>query len=278
MMVAFRQFVTHFPLVAFFILAYAMSWSIVIPMNGGILPQGPAIAALIILGVTTGRSGLADLWRQITHWRVAWVWYLVAPGIVVTYLLLAFVVNYLLGAIIISTDHLRSWSTLLPMIVLLLLFGGQWEEPGWSGFALPRLQERFASRPGGILLATLIVGALRAGWHLPLVLYGAIPWYDALLYSFALQFTITWLYNRTNRSVLIVMLFHLTSNITVGLVKPLYTVSDWAHYTWLFIVFAWLIVLVILSEAGIGLGWRTHEARVVIDSTRTTGDSVADVG
>ena len=277
-MVAFRQFVSRFPLVIFFILAYAISWSFVILFNGGILPQGPAIAALIVLGVTTGRRGLADLWRQITHWRVAWVWYLVAPGIVVTYILLAFVVNYLLGATIISTAHLQSSSALLPMIVLLLLFGGQWEEPGWSGFALPRLQERFASRPAGILLATLIVGALRAGWHLPLVLYGAIPWYDALLYSFAFQFTITWLYNRTNRSVLIVMLFHFTSNITVGLVKPLYAGSDWAQYTWLFTGFAWLIVLVILSRAGPGLGWRVHEDRMVVDSTRTTGDPIADVG
>jgi hypothetical protein len=278
MMVALRQFVSRFPLVTFFILAYAISWSIVIPMNGSILPQGPAIAALIVLSVTTGRRGLADLWQQITRWRVAWVWYLVAPGIVVAYILLAFVVSGLLGATIISTAHLQSPSAVLPIITMLLLFGGQWEEPGWSGFALPRLQERFASRPAGILLASLILGALRAGWHLPLVLYGAIPWYDAILYSFALQFLITWLYSRTNRSVLIVMLFHLTSNITVGLVKPLYAGSDWAQYTWLFIVFAWLIVLVILSRAGAGLGWRIREDKIAFDSTRTTGNSIVDVG
>jgi hypothetical protein len=162
--------------------------------------------------------------------------------------------------------------------MMLLLFGGQWEEPGWSGFALPRLQERFASRPAGILLASLILGALRAGWHLPLVLYGAIPWYDAILYSFALQFLITWLYSRTDRSVLIVMLFHLTSNITAGLVKPLYADSDWAQYTWLFVVFAWLIVFVILSKAGASLGWRAGEDRIVVDSTRTAGDIIANVG
>jgi hypothetical protein len=278
MMVAFRRFVSRFPLVTFFILAYAISWSIVIPANGGILPYGPAIAALIVLGVTSGRRGLADLWRQMTHWRVAWIWYLVAPGIVVAYVLLALVVNGLLGATMTSTAHLQSPSAVLPVIMMLLLFGGQWEEPGWSGYALPRLQERFASRPAGILLASLILGALRAGWHLPLVLYGAIPWYDALLYSFALQFLITWLYIRTDRSVLIVMLFHLTSNVTVGLVKPLYASLDWAQYTWLFIVFAWLIVFVILSRAVAGLGWRNREDRIVVDSTRTTGDSIADVG
>jgi hypothetical protein len=266
MMVAFRQFVSHFPLVTFFILAYATSWSTVVPMNGSLLPHGPAIAALIVLGVTTGRRGLADLWRQTTHWRVAWIWYLVAPGIVVAYILSAFVVNFLLGATVTSTSHLQSSSAVLPIIVMLLLFGGQWEEPGWSGFALPRLQERFASRPVGLLLASLILGALRAGWHLPLVLYGAISWYDCLLYSFALQLLITWLYNRTNQSVPIVMLFHFMSNITVGLVRPLYAGSDWAQYNWLFIAFAWLVLLLIFSKAGAGLGWHIREDRIVFDS------------
>ncbi len=42
--------------------------------------------------------------------------------------------------------------------------------------------------------------------------------------------------------------------------------SDWVQYTWLFIVFAWLIVLVILGGAGAGLGWRIREDRIVFDS------------
>jgi hypothetical protein len=72
-------------------------------------------------------------------------------------------------------------------------------------------------------------------------------------------------------SVLIVMLFHLTSNITAGLMEPLYAGSDWGLYTWLFIVFAWLIVFVILSRAGAGLGWRTGEDRIVVNTRPTAG-------
>ena len=44
---------------------------------------------------------------------------------------------------------------------------------GWTGYALPTLQERLASRP---LAASLILGALRSVWHLPLVISGAVPW------------------------------------------------------------------------------------------------------
>ena len=38
------------------------------------------------------------------------------------------------------------------------------EEPGWRGFALPRLQRRHSP-----LVATLMLGVVVAAWHLPLV-------------------------------------------------------------------------------------------------------------
>jgi len=50
------------------------------------------------------------------------------------------------------------------------------------------------------------------------------------------------------------------------------------QYTWLFIVFAWLIVLVILGRTKAGLGWRIREDRIGFDSTRTTGDTIVDIG
>ena len=65
---------------------------------------------------------------------------------------------------------------------------------------------------------------------------------------------------------------------TVGLMKPLYAASDWAQYTWLFTMFAWLIVLVILGRTRAGLGWRIREDRIRLDSMRTTGDTISTVG
>ncbi|WP_420028571.1 CPBP family intramembrane glutamic endopeptidase [Halorussus lipolyticus] len=48
--------------------------------------------------------------------------------------------------------------------VTIALIGGGNEEPGWRGFALPKLQERYAPVP-----ATLILGVVWAFCHLPLL-------------------------------------------------------------------------------------------------------------
>jgi len=247
-----RQFVADNSLVIFFILTYILSWALVFQLQGSLLPHGPMLAAIIVLAVTVGRRGLADFWKRLTHSRVSWIWYMIAPGIIVLIHFFATVLNLLLGATIIFTN-LNSWSTIGLLIVQFLLLGGEWEEPGWSGFALPRLQERFAGYPGGMLIASLILGALRAVWHIPLVIYGHIPWYDMLFFSFAMQFLISWVYNRSGGSLPIVMLLHLASNFFFALTRPLFTGADTIRYSWLFIVAAWLIVLLIYRLPGLKL-------------------------
>jgi hypothetical protein len=267
-MTAFRRFVSRNQLVLFFVLAYAISWSPVIPMSGRLLAYGPTFAAIILLAIVAGRRGLSNLWQQVAYWRVRWIWYLVAPGIVVAFHLGAFLLNLLLGATVTNTSHLQPWSAVILLVAQILLLGGQWEEPGWTGYALPRMKKSFADRPlPGLLLATLIVGALRAVWHLPLLLYGHIPWYDFLFYILVFQIIITWLYVRTNGSVLIVMLFHLASNIVASLMLPLFTGVDQTRYYWLFIGLAWVIALVIIPHSWFRAGVATSEARVALDST-----------
>lgn len=257
-MIPGRQFVRRHQFAIYLILAYAMSWATAILLDGAILPYGPALAAIIVLGIAGGRVGLAGLWSQTTHWRVRWTWYLIAPGIIAAISLGAFALNLLFGATVTDTNHLQSWTLALGALGVLLVFGGQWEEPGWSGYALPFWQERLGSRSSwGVVAASLITGAARSFWHLPLVLSGAIPWHDALLYAFAMQFLITWLYNGTGGSVLIVMLLHLASNVLLGAIFiPLFAGDDRTRYFWLFSALAWLMVLAILRIAGPDLGWK----------------------
>jgi uncharacterized protein len=260
---AVSKIVSRYPLVSFFVLAYVLSWFSA-PFTGGqLIPHGPAIAAVIVLALGEGRAGLARLWRQMNRWRVGWRWYFIAPLIVVTYLLAALVLNLLLGANITNSSRLLSPVIMGPLILELILLGGMWEEPGWSGFALPKLQDRFAGRPYGLLKANLLMGTFRAIWHLPLVLYGHIPWFDMLIFSFALQSIITWLYNRTQGSVLIVMLCHLASNIFGGgMMVPLFTGSDYIRYYILFIGFASLVALFLARRNNWSLGSNEIETSV----------------
>ena len=76
-----------------------------------------------------------------------------------------------------------------------VIFGGQ-EEPGWRGFALPRLQSQRSP-----MVATLILGLGWGIWHIPL--YGPTGFVVPLV----LAFFYTWLYNKTN-SILLCILLH----------------------------------------------------------------------
>ena len=64
------------PLIWFFVLAYALSWWAWIPYELGVLPNpvasfGPTLAALIMLALTRGKSGVLGLLRRMIRWRVA---------------------------------------------------------------------------------------------------------------------------------------------------------------------------------------------------------------
>src|SRR6266496_1916228 len=176
--------VRRYPLVWFFALAYAFSWTLSIqylvtrsgPM---ILNCGPFLAAVAVLALTTGRSGVKGLFRSMVKWRVGARWWAIALLLPVVMTAAATGLNLALGASTPSSHDFGRWTNVLPVFALVLLvpvIGGAWEEPGWRGYALPRL---LAKRPP--LAASLVLGALWALWHLPVFLAGEQHWSDLVL-------------------------------------------------------------------------------------------------
>lgn len=235
---------SKYQLLIFFLLSYALSWWSAPFASGQILPHGPAVAAIIILGLTSGRVGLRTLWERITHWRVAWYWYLAGPALIVLYQVIAAVINVLLGATITKMPGIPSSSIFLE----LLLLGGLWEEPGWTGYALPKLQEQFSRLPNGKFVAALVLGAFRAIWHLPLFLSGNIPWFDVVIFEVAVQLIIAWLYNRSGGSVLVVMLFHFVSNLMGAAFISTFSGEERTAYYAIFMGLAALIAIVLYKD------------------------------
>lgn len=192
------------PLLFYFALTYAISWPLwllsrliggplgtVVIVAGGF---GPMIAAAI----TIHRSGgsLSEWARRILRWRVPIGYYAYALGLPV---LLGMVLNLVLAALGEQPDLSllpeRIPAYLQTFALTAVIFGGQ-EEPGWRGFALPRLQQRHSA-----LVATLILGLAWGIWHVPL--YGLAGFVVPLV----LAFFYTWLYNKTG-SVLLCILLH----------------------------------------------------------------------
>jgi uncharacterized protein len=169
---------------------------------------GPLIAALIVLAITQGWAGLRELGSRMIRWRVRWYWYALAIGLPLAVFLVIVALNVALGAPAPSLAQFSPWYAVIVVFAVRLvdpLDGPMGEEPGWRGFAQPRLQ---ANRSP--LLATLILALLVAIWHVPLLLpqFGGSPL--ELLATFAVTFWYAWLFNRTGGSVLLTIVAHST--------------------------------------------------------------------
>ena len=222
------------PLITFFVLAYALAW-LAWPLYAShlfpapIFAFAPSLAAIIIVAVTDGKAGLQALFSPLTRRRVGWGWYVVALFAPIPLLLAAVYLNVLLGAIAPTAAQLAAW----PMLGLFLLnfllnpFGGAWEELGWRGYAQPRLQ-----RGHSALTASLILGVLWAGWHLPLFFVGKIPWPNLLVVFFT-GIIYAWLFNNTKGSVLIVYLAHAALDAAADFFVPFFSGADSVRFYWL---------------------------------------------
>jgi membrane protease YdiL (CAAX protease family) len=240
-------------LITFFALTYALTW-LAWPVwalglyPNPVFPFAPFLAALLVLGVTRGRTGMVGLLGRMVRWRVGLRWYAVALLLPVAITLAAAVFNVLLGAQAPSSAELGGWTGLLPTFFLMLLIpglGGAWEEPGWRGFALPRLQ---AGRSA--LFASLILGVLIAGWHLPLMVVGQVHYWDIGTILGAVV-VFNWVFNNANGSVLIIMLMHAMNNAFSGsFFFPIFSGADSVRQSWLLAAVWCAVAIMVVLWAG----------------------------
>lgn len=183
-----------------------------------------AVIAFILSGPLAARRGVRDLLAPLAQLRNGWLWYLGALLLGPALWLLPVGLDLVLGG------QLPSWLRGVPTpglvasaFIWIVLFGGGLEEPGWRGFALPRLQSRWSP-----LVASLILGFLWASWHDPEYFTTPGQWdgpgafagiFFRLVWNVPLAIIFTWFYNRSGRSgLLAVILLHTSFNTTNALV------------------------------------------------------------
>ena len=278
---AHQGLLARHPLVSFFVMAYAFSWLVWTPWvlgedGAGLLPiklsdgtsgllnaaailAGPTLAAFIMTAATEGRAGVRRLLGRYVLWRVGIQWYLFA--------LIGVPLIMLLGTVVVSGDlpnlgalggpsYVLSY---LAFFVLVFIFGGPLlEEPGWRGFALPRLE-----RLHGPLVGTLILGVLWALWHLPEFLVpswaassgggGILGITEFVVITITFAIIITWVFNNTYASLLLAMLVHASIDTFGSALGEIFPAPAASSTLPLLIGFgAVAVVLVVLTRGRLG--------------------------
>jgi membrane protease YdiL (CAAX protease family) len=222
------------PLATFVILAFAVSWSWMLPLvaSGDVVEKGigwpthlpallgPALAAFLVTALSWGRVGVRDLVGRVGLWRMPMRWWAAALS-PLSFLGLALAVAFASGTLPDWSDFGRFSGLptigVVPVAVIVVL-AALGEETGWRGFALPVLQRRY-----GALAAALLVTPIWAAWHVPFFFTVATyrdfapVGYVGFVFGLACgSIVLTWLYNGTGGSILACAVWHGVYNLASG--------------------------------------------------------------
>lgn len=239
-----RSIARRHPLAVFLTIAYAAAAAIfVVPLasaNGiGLIDlELPGLAPFILLAAVSlaasafiatalvdGRDGVRTLRRRTFHFRVNPIWYVVGLFLLPAVAVVA--ATAVAGLSTISTLISRP-DVVIGVVVLgaLVAFAlvNWWEEVGWTGFVLERLQPRV-----GPIAASVLTTWLQALLHVPLVFIAGgvtdgrvlpeqVPFYLVALFilPISVRLVLTWIYNTSGKSLPIVGLYHAGLGVATG--------------------------------------------------------------
>jgi membrane protease YdiL (CAAX protease family) len=275
-MMTIKKFIKRHPELTYFVLTFIFTWGCmalaVYPDGFPITEErfetagalvyvamlvGPGGAGILLTGLLDGRAGFRELFSRLFRWRVGPRWYaialLIAPLMITTILLGLSLFSSNFQPAMFTSD---GKSALVLSSIIAGLVVGFFEELGWTGFAVPRLNRRY-----GVLNTGLIVGFVWGAWHFlpfwkndtfsatfPLVLllgqlFSWLPPYRVLM---------VWVYDRTE-SLLVSVLMHASLMASLNALVPT-KLSGTTLLTWILV---WAAVLwVIVGAVAIAINRR----------------------
>ncbi len=177
------------------------------------------------------------LLSSVVHWRVGFIWYLIAILAPIEVQLAAVWVNMMLGSAPPDWSAVPAAAQIAVTVAILLVFSGPLgEEPGWRGFALPQLLQN-----AGALAASLVLGVIWAAWHLPLVLLGELSIHGSV-HAVIAAIVFTWLWQNT-QSVLLPILMHAAHQNSARFIGRVFEGEDALRHQWITVAI-WLGVAI----------------------------------
>lgn len=242
-----RNWIIRHKLTAYFIFAFVWSWGwwagllLTTPsdaiLTGNLPPSfiffallggfGPSLSGIVVSLLANGWSEVRITLSGFKKGRFSFLWY--AASILTVPLLVA--VQTALQA---ATGRIVSFEASGMMLMLGFiwpLFSSFGEEIGWRGFALPKMQKRY-----GTLSASLILGLVWGLWHLPsdYIAYSSYGWLFIPMFMLiglvtltAHSVIMTFIYNKTNGSLVMMIIYHFTITMA-GILSPAFSYSGQA--------------------------------------------------
>jgi membrane protease YdiL (CAAX protease family) len=272
-----NKVISNHPVISFFILTLSWSsciWIWQIPQFNLNLPENlfwlgesaPGFSALFLTWFLYGKSGIVNLIKQTLRFKANPIYYFIVFVALAYFYLAAIGLSALLGAH--PPEFLELYSQiktpilnlsaiwLIPELTILYMFC---EELGWRGFALPHLMKKFNA-----FNSSIIIGVVWAIFHIPLMLGNIdhITFIYLIGYVFATvlsSFLFTWIYLKTNASLLIVGFLHALIDI-YGAFSPtiISDIGQGKNYSTIFLYF--IILLPLIVNLNQGKNWVRNNA------------------
>lgn len=178
----------------------------------GIPSFAPTISAVVASGYFEGKTGLKQYITSLTKIKVKYYWYLLVFFLPVFVYSLPILFNLAIGN---PSNHdyfnINLWDITIPVVLTNIIFAGLAEEPGWRGYALPKMNKHY--KP---LISGIVIGFIWAFWHLLFYVLGFRSW--STLPQFVFTVTVisciyTWIYQKT-KSILLMIVFHVMHNLS----------------------------------------------------------------
>lgn len=225
-------------LLPFFILTFGFSWLVWSSMiffqlsENYFLPMlflgafGPAVSAITMLFTYGSREERKSFFKRLYDFRRIGIKCLFFIFLVFPAILIAgyFIYHLFGGSYPALSDYFGGMDTIsgfLSIMGIMLIGGPLSEEPGWRGYALEPLQQKF-----GAVRASIILGIIWTTWHLPLFFIEGTSQFQKgfgfAFWSWAFQLILislifTLVYNRTGKSILAAIFLHLMANMAYPL-------------------------------------------------------------
>jgi len=221
------------PILLFFLLTFVISWGwafvvfflpdvyyaqsyasvvgVLATLFVSIQAFGPTISALVVTGYFEG-NGFKQFSESLIKFKVKYYWYLLVFLLPIFVYSLPVAFNLALGN---PSNHdyfnVSLWGITFAAVISNVFFAALAEEPGWRGYALPKMNQHF--RP---IISGVIIGVIWAFWHLLFYVFGSRDWSTFPQFVFTvtvISCIYTWIYLKT-KSIPLMVIFHVMHNLS----------------------------------------------------------------